>query len=153
MSNISLLVKEGLAFVANGQYQLALSRYDEAIEMVSNDQQVNQAKAYAIIWFNKGVAYDAMECRPEAIKCYRNSLDYDESDPGAWNNLGSDITDLIIEGRMSTDMLRLAFTAIERAIELRSEYSNAWYNKHRIYLIAGDTENAKKCLELSKSYE
>jgi len=74
MNEISDLKDKGKNFLENGQYEDALSCFEQAIVMNANDPD---------LWNYKAVVLRSMGRNEEAIECFNKSLKIDPRDKNA----------------------------------------------------------------------
>jgi tetratricopeptide (TPR) repeat protein len=116
-----------LALAASEKHDAAIEAYDEALAI---DNMIFE------LWFNKAtVLYDIADFEG-AKKCYEEALRINPEDAEAWNNLGNTFSRLA-DGA----------SAITRAVAIRPDYAEAFYNSANAHFIEGDDERAIACAE------
>ena len=71
MNEIKSLVSQGKTFLENGEFEMALGFFDQALLLDQNDPE---------LWNNKGVALRSIGRYDEAIDCFNKSLQIDPRD-------------------------------------------------------------------------
>jgi len=120
-------------------YQLAMARYDEALELEPN---------LTTAWNSKGVALGQLYKFDESIQCFDRAIDLDSDLAEVWNNKGVSLDWL---GRHNQSM-----GCYDRAIELKPDLAVAWMNRAstislNLSLFSLAQENANHAGELDQS--
>ena len=71
MAEIDILIRSGLENIKNGDFEKALSFFDQALLLNSDDPD---------LWNNKGIALRSLGRYDEASECYNKSLQLDPRD-------------------------------------------------------------------------
>lgn len=127
---------------------MALKAYDlyeqgrmhEALEKL--DQAIGANPANTSLYFNKALAFDALERFEEAIECYNTALEARPNDPEIYNSLAVDYT--------RTGLYDLAITTFARAIEIDPMFEPAYCNQIITYAEMGSFDKAEEVFYLAQ---
>jgi tetratricopeptide (TPR) repeat protein len=122
-------------------YQLAMTRYDEALGLDSNS---------ALSWNSKGIALGSVCRLDESIESFDRALSIDSDLAEVWNNKGVSFDWL---GRHDQSL-----GCYDRAIRLKPEMAVAWMNRActlslDMSLLSLAQENASRAIKLDPSLE
>jgi tetratricopeptide (TPR) repeat protein len=116
---VNAWIKKGYAHFHLGEYGVAISCYDNALDL-----DINNFEA----WDLKGLAHYRMNNLLKAIECCEKSIDINHNNGMSWYNLSCY---LVLDGRIDDGM-----EALKRAIEIEISYAKR-------AVIDKDFENAK----------
>jgi len=127
---------------------MALKAYDlyeqgrmcEAIEQL--DLAIEANPENTSLYFNKALAFDALERFEEAIECYNNALEARPNDPEIYNSLAVDYT--------RTGLYDLAITTFAKAIEIDAAFEPAYCNQIITYAEMGKFDKAEEVFYLAQ---
>ncbi len=98
-------------------------------------------------WIQLGIALEANDFLPEAIRCYDHALGIDDSDARAWYRLGS--------AQAAAGEHRQAVQAFSASIDAEAEYPPSYWRRGHALLRLGENESASldfhRTLELDAS--
>jgi tetratricopeptide (TPR) repeat protein len=115
--NPELILNKGVLFSEAGEFEKALDRFKEAINLKSD---------YAVAWNNLGVALKELNRYLEALDSYERALEINPEYAEAWTHRGN-----VLRGLKRHEE---AIASYNRAIELRPNYAGAHYNKGLLQL-------------------
>jgi len=123
------------------RYQLAMERYDEALNL---DPNMTSA------WNGKGIAFGDAGQFDESIKCFDRALSIDRTLAEVFNNKG-----VSLDRQRKNDE---SLACYDRAIELNPGLAQAWMNRARtlslnLSLFSMAQQNACRAVELDPSLE
>lgn len=115
----SVLFHQGLASSNKGEYEEAMEKYNESIELNSN---------HAETYNNRGFVKDELGQYHEAIADYDKAIELNPNNAEAYNNRGGAKYHL---GRHpnNLDLILSAIADYDKAIELNSDFAEACYNR------------------------
>lgn len=154
----------------NGQYDLAISNYNEALKINQKfaNAYINRGLAYrnkgeydraisdynkaleiepilALVYNNRGVVYRVKGEYDRAIRDYNKALEINSNFAGACYNLG------IIYHRYKSQY-NLAISFYNKAIEINPKYADAYYNRGHVYLMKLGNKT-KGCADFKRACE
>ena len=109
---VAVLFYQGLASDNKGEYEEAIKKYDEAIELNSN---------YAEIYNNRGIVKNKLRKYQEAIADYDKAIELNPNYVEAYNNRGNAKKDL--------GQHQEAIADYDKAIELNPDFAGAYSNR------------------------
>jgi len=125
--------EKGLIHALGEEYEEAITSYDKALEIKSDDHQA---------WYIRGHALVNLCRYEEAITSYDKVLEFNPDDDWFWYNRGFVLGSL---GRYEE-----AITSYDKALEIKPDQNEAWYNKSCIYALQGKIDLALETLEKAK---
>jgi tetratricopeptide (TPR) repeat protein len=128
--------------------KMALKAYDlyeqgrmcEALEQL--DLAIEANPENTSLYFNKALAFDALERFDEAIECYNAALEARPDDPEIYNSLAVDYT--------RTGLYDLAITTFATAIEIDPAFEPAYCNQIITYAEMGNFDKAEEVFYLAQ---
>ena len=127
-SDARVLLTEGLLSADLEDHEEAIENYDKALKIVE----------FAEIYLNKGISLSELERFEEAATLEPN-------DSLIWYNKGVVLTDL--------ERFDDAIINYEKAIDIKSDYADAWYNKAELLKHQGLEDEAQNCFNKVKEIE
>jgi len=128
--------KEGVHLAKQGNFQEALKRFNEAIEIKSD---------YSWSYYNRGLIYYKIKKYQQAITDYNKAIDLDPNYDGNYLNRGC------IQYEIGN--YRQAITDFNKAIELNPKEGKVYYNRGGAYTKLGNNKQAivdfNKAIELA----
>jgi len=125
-----LLLRLGLLFAAEQDYENALTSCDKAVEIKPD---------YHAAWYNRGVALSDLGRKEEAIQSYDKAVDIKPDLHEAWYNRGRALSAL---GRKEE-----AIQSFDKALQIQPDYASAYYNKACCYALQGTIDLAIATLQ------
>ena len=117
--------RDGVAYSGEGEYDLAISDFNEAVEIKSR---------YAEAYFNRGNAYYAKGRFDEAISDYGKAVETDPDYAEAYYNRGNAYYD--------KEQYDEAISDYSKAVEINSAYAEAYFNRGVAYSYKKEYEKA-----------
>ena len=122
---------QAYSYFLSGNYELAASTYDRAIQLEPNS---------TALWNNKGRALAMLQRIDQAIYCFDRSIAINPDDPESLNLKAIALS----QGLKMDDQAILLF---DRALAINSSYFDAWNGKGMALANLGDTAGALQCFE------
>jgi tetratricopeptide (TPR) repeat protein len=116
---------QGVALANRGNYQAALTNYNQAIQLNPN---------YGLAYFSRGNVYYYLGDKQRAIADYNQAIQLDPKYATAYNNRGNAYSYLGDKQKAIADY--------NQAIQLDPKYANAYYNRGNAYSYLGDKQKA-----------
>ena len=163
---VVVLFYQGLASDNKGEYEEAIKKYDEAIELNSNyaeiynnrgvvknklrkyqeaiadyDKAIELRPNYTEAYNNRGNAKSNLEQYPEAIADYNKAIELKPNNAIAYNNRGRAEYDL--------EQYQEAIVDYDKAIELKPDYANAYHNRGVAKQALGQTQEATEDFKMA----
>ena len=111
-NKVNLWFEIGNIYFAGGEYEEAISSYDQALQFKPDKDQA---------WNNRGNALGNLGRYEEAISSYDQALQFKPEDDQAWYNRGVDLGNL---GRYEE-----AISSYDQALQFKPEDDQAWNNR------------------------
>ncbi|MDJ1182389.1 tetratricopeptide repeat protein [Roseofilum casamattae] len=159
IEKVDLLIEQGRLFASGGDYLIALSWYDKAIELqphysrawknrginlslleryeeaiFSFDKAIKFRPGYSRAWRNRGMALDKLGRYEEAIYSYKHAIELQPYSSTTWGHYGNTL--------LEVGQYKQAIYSFDRAIELQPDDSIAWNNRGNALSDLGKYEEA-----------
>lgn len=118
IQKVRLLFEQALLFDANQEYELAISRYDLALQLYSSSQDLPDLHE---IWSNRGTALFSLGRYEEAIQSYSHALKIEPGKYTLWDSKGIALSKL---GRYEE-----AIESYDMALKLKNDDWETMYNR------------------------
>ena len=170
---LNLYFEQGLILAKNGDYEEAITSYDQALKIKPDYHQASYNRGIALrqlgrieeaitsydtalknepnkceTWYNRGNALRHLGRYEEAITAHDNALKVKPDYHEAWVNRGNALFNL---GRIEE-----AIASYDNALKLKPDYANAYYNKACVYALQENIpltiENLKQAINLNSKY-
>lgn len=128
--NSLCLGDEARDYFMKGYAYININQPDEAIDLLS--KAIALSPAYAAAYRERGFAYYLKSMHLKAIIDFRQAIELNSQDALAWNNLGL--------AYHAMRLVTLSKQAINNAIDLSDDYSQAHLNLAHIYWLEGETD-------------
>lgn len=134
-------VEQANRLYSEGRYELAIEAYTRAI--VSGELDPS---ALAIVYNNRGVAYNAIGDYDHAIADYQEALSLQPGDPTTLRNLRIALTRRAVAAA-NAGKYEEALADLGKAIELEPSHPLAWLRRAEVYMELGQLDRARRDLE------
>jgi tetratricopeptide (TPR) repeat protein len=170
---LNLYFERGLILAKNGDYEEAITSYDQALKIKPDYHQASYNRGIALrqlgrieeaitsydtalknepnkceTWYNRGNALRHLGRYEEAITAHDNALKVKPDYHEAWVNRGNALFNL---GRIEETI-----ASYDNALKLKPDYANAYYNKACVYALQENIplmiENLKQAINLNSKY-
>ena len=138
------LFDKGCSLLNEGKSEEAIEYYNRTTLIRPN---------YTKAWYYKGLSYLDMGNSEEAIKCFEKVKDIDYN---LYSSLIENKEDILLHIGCSLSNEEKYWRAIgyyDRAISIRPDYAEAWYNKGEAYRNMGRPQEAINCYEKIKDID
>lgn len=130
------LREEGTALLKQGEYQRAVARFTQSIDLDPND---------ALTYNERGVAYTYLDRDAEAIKDFSQVIKLNDQSYVAYRSRGS--------AYFRQGKLQEALDDLTRAIELNTKYARAYQARGDVYTKLGKPKEAQADYQTAKNLE
>jgi len=134
-------VEQANRLYSEGRYELAIEAYTRAI--VSGELDPGEL---AIVYNNRGVAYNAIGDYDHAIADYQEALSLQPGDPTTLRNLRIALTRRAVAAA-NAGKYDEALADLGKAIELEPSHPLAWLRRAEVYMEQGQLDRARRDLE------
>jgi len=126
-------LNRGIEHARVGEYEVAISEYNKALELNSNN---------ADVYYDLGLAYEALRQYEEAIAYYKKAIEVNPNYAHAYRALGG------IYGL--TGQFEEAKASFEKAVAIDSNYAEAYIGLGIAYISLGQYQEARESLGKAK---
>jgi tetratricopeptide (TPR) repeat protein len=142
---LAKLVEKGIAEYQNGNYELSIKEYENALSKLPPTAKEGQA----IIYFNMALSFWKIGKIDKTELCLKKTIEADSDRMEAYDNLGKLYYD--------NDKFDMAITILKKGLEAAGKYVPIHHSLAEIYYRIGKIKKAeshlKKCLEYNDGYK
>jgi len=128
--NAKITIEEANNFLALGEFDRALSKYNLILE--NEPKNINA-------WNNKAKVYEKLVMYDEALKCFDRAIEINIKDHVLWYNKGNILTK---QGKFED-----AIRCYDEAIKINQKDASYWKNKSYVLSKIGRNSEAKECFK------
>lgn len=128
--NAKIAIEEANNFLALGQFDRALSKYNQILE--NEPKNINA-------WNNKAKVYEKLVMYDEALECFDRAIEINIKDDVLWYNKGN----ILFKQKKFEDAIR----CYDEAIKINQKDSSYWKNKSYALSKIGRNPEAKECFK------